>query len=105
VRQAFRASDVFVTLSLHESFGLTLLEAAVSGAAVVASDIGPHQEVAQFVPADRISFVSASGEPADLAQAIVSARQRGRMQAQPTWPVPTWESVTRQTLAVYGTCI
>ena len=101
VRQAFRSSDVFVTLSLHESFGLTLLEAAVSGAAVVASNIDPHQEVAQFVPAGRISFVSPSSEPAQLAQAIISARKRGRMQADPGWPVPTWDSVAERTLDVY----
>jgi glycosyltransferase involved in cell wall biosynthesis len=43
-------ADVFVSLSLHESFGLTVLEAAAGGAAVVASDIPAHREVAWGMP-------------------------------------------------------
>jgi glycosyltransferase involved in cell wall biosynthesis len=104
VRRAYRSADVFVTLSLQESFGLTLLEAAVSGAAVVASDIAPHREVATFVPEGRITFVPPSASPADIAEAIVSARARGRLQAHANWPVPTWESVAEQTLNVYAEC-
>jgi glycosyltransferase involved in cell wall biosynthesis len=104
VRQAFRASDVFVALSLQESFGLTLLEAAVSGAAVVASDIPPHREVAGYVPPDRIDFVPPDASPASIADAIVTASQRGRLEAQADWAVPTWASVAEQILELYAEC-
>jgi glycosyltransferase involved in cell wall biosynthesis len=104
VRRAYRSADVFVTLSLQESFGLTLLEAAVSGAAVVASDIAPHREVARFVPPGRIDFVPAASTPRGVAAAIVAAREHGRAEAQADWPVPTWKSVAELTLGVYTHC-
>jgi glycosyltransferase involved in cell wall biosynthesis len=104
VRQAFRASDIFVALSLQESFGLTLLEAAVSGAAVIASDIPPHREVAGYVPPDRITFVAPDASPASIADAIVSASSRGRVEAQADWTVPTWASVAEQLLKLYAEC-
>jgi glycosyltransferase involved in cell wall biosynthesis len=104
VRQAFRGADVFVTLSMQESFGLALLEAAVAGAAVVASDIAPHQEVAQFVPAGRVDFVSAAVSPAEVAESIIRARRRGRLEAQAHWPVPSWQFVAEQTVQVYLAC-
>jgi glycosyltransferase involved in cell wall biosynthesis len=104
VRREYRSADVFVTLSLQEAFGLTLLEATVAGASVVASAIAPHQEVARFVPPGRIAFVPPDVSPADLASAIVAAAARGRLQADSSWQVPTWDTVARQTLDVYADC-
>jgi glycosyltransferase involved in cell wall biosynthesis len=105
LRSAYRSADVFVSLSLHEAFGMALLEAAVAGSVVVASDIPPHREVAQFIPVDRIEFVAADSTPGYVAQTIVRASARRRLQAQPSWPVPTWDHVAERTLDVYRDCL
>ncbi len=76
----YRSADVFVSLSRHEAFGLTLLEAAAAGAALVASDIPAHREVAAYLPAQRVVFVDVACTPAELGQAIAQAartRQSG----------------------------
>ena len=46
VYEWFRGADVFVTMFTPESFGMSVLEAHVAGARLVASDIPAHREVA-----------------------------------------------------------
>jgi len=99
----FRSADVFVSMSSHEAFGMTLLESAGAGAGVVASDIPAHREVAKYLPADHVSLVATSSSPADLAQAIVrrAEAQRQTVRAAVTESIPTWDQLTDQVMRTY----
>jgi len=97
----YRTADVFVTLSQKESFGMTLLEAAVAGSAVVASDISAHREVASYVPTKNVSFVSSACSPTELAKIVERAAGGERATDVKSWPLPTWEKAVDGTLACY----
>ena len=105
--ERFRSADVFVSLSTHEAFGLTLLEGAVAGAGVVATDLPPHREVAGLLPAGAVRLIPTSSSPVDIAAAIVAAvDDRARLNAggqadAATWTVPTWDAMAGQVLEVY----
>lgn len=74
-------AECFVTASLMEGFGLTVLEALASGCPVVASGIGPHREVGQdailtFPPKDPTALTNAVRRvltDTDLAQSLAAA--------------------------------
>ena len=96
-----RTADVLVTLSRHEAFGISLLEAAVAGAAVVASDIPAHRETARYLPPDRVAFVPVDASPAAVAAAI---RRGGRRELDggELGRVPTWRDTVDRTLLAYS---
>jgi glycosyltransferase involved in cell wall biosynthesis len=93
----FRAADVFVTMSARESFGMSLLEAHVAGARLVASDIPAHREVAGWVgPA--VALVPLASTPAELAAAI----QRAAASPRPAVSrVPSWDDHVDALLRLY----
>jgi glycosyltransferase involved in cell wall biosynthesis len=94
----FRAADVFVTMSARESYGMTVLEAYVAGAAVVASDIPAHRElIANLGP--QAALVPVSAGPAELAAAI-----RAAAASQPrTDPVVlSWDDHVQSLLEIYS---
>jgi len=95
-----RTADVFVSLSRHEAFGITVLEAAVAGAGVVASDIPAHREVAGYLPPGALTFVGLSASPTELASAIEHAGRRDVVRADVA-RVPTWNVTVERTLAAY----
>jgi glycosyltransferase involved in cell wall biosynthesis len=110
----YRRADIFVSLSKWEAFGLTVLEAAVAGSAVVLSDIPAYREVASYVPTDRIAFLSPDCSPAELARTAEQAASRRRAadvenvpsmpqdQAQGRLrPLPTWAATVDGALACY----
>lgn len=97
----YRTADVLVSLSRHESFGLTLLEAAVAGCSVVASDIPAHREVSGYLPAERVSFVPIDCTPWDLAGSLVEAAHKDRSAYVDRLRLPTWEGAVERTLSVY----
>ena len=97
----YRTADVFVSMSQHEAFGLTVLEAATAGAAVVASDIPAHREIAQFVAPDRIRYLPIASDPWTVAEAIKAAASSGRSQNVDEWSLPTWRSVSEAILDCY----
>jgi glycosyltransferase involved in cell wall biosynthesis len=105
--ERFRSADVFVSLSTHEAFGLTLLEGSVAGAGVVATDLDPHREVAGLLPAGAVRLIPTSSSPAEVAGAIMAAlADRARLDAgdgaDPTaWSVPSWDSMAARVLDVY----
>jgi glycosyltransferase involved in cell wall biosynthesis len=101
----YNAADVYVSLSRHEAFGMTLLEAAMSGAAIVASDIPAHREVADYLPHGRVVFVSPDCPPLDLAQAIQKAAGLGRVADTAGWPLPTWADAVDHALSCYHTVL
>jgi glycosyltransferase involved in cell wall biosynthesis len=96
----YRSADVFVTMSEHESFGITLLEAAAAGARAVASDIPAHREVAQFFPHGVVELVDRDASSSQIADAVVRAAALGRT-PDPAATVPTWREVASRTLEVY----
>jgi glycosyltransferase involved in cell wall biosynthesis len=96
----YRQADVFVSLSRQEAFGITLIEAAVAGARVVASDIAPHREVAGLLPEDAVTLVDPAADEEQLADAIREAASRGRVTGADT-RVPTWAMAAQRTRAVY----
>lgn len=97
----YRRADAFVSLSLRESFGLALLEAAVAGCAVIASDIPAHREVAGYVPAGRVTFVRPDCSPAEVADAVRAAPPRLVAPDVRGWPLPNREHAIDLTLMCY----
>jgi glycosyltransferase involved in cell wall biosynthesis len=90
-----RAADVFALPSLHEGFGLVLVEALASGTPVVASRVGPVPEI---VIDGETGVLVPPKSPADLANAIASLlhdsdrrrsmAERGRQDAVARFSLP-----------------
>ena len=97
----YQHADVFVSLSTHESFGLTVLEAAAAGLPVVASDIPAHRESRTFVPDGRITLTALDSGPQAIATAISATLGQGRAVDRSGWRLPSWEALVDQTLATY----
>jgi glycosyltransferase involved in cell wall biosynthesis len=97
----YQWADVFVSLSQRESFGLAMLEAAVAGLPVVASDIPAHREVASYLPQERVVFVQTACSPGELATAVREALTAGREMSVDGWPLPTWDAHAEATLERY----
>ena len=94
----YRSARVLVSMSRHESFGLTLVEALAAGAAVVASDIPAHRDTAHAQPADAVRLVSPDAAPADLAAAITAAAEAGPPAGI---RVPSWDDVAVHLREIY----
>ncbi|MBX3029584.1 MAG: glycosyltransferase family 4 protein [Chloroflexi bacterium] len=97
----YRSADALVTLSRHESFGLTVLEAAAAGLPVAASDIGAHRDSADLLPVGRVTLVPPDGDAAVIAQGITTAIAEGRRDGKAAPVVPTWDQLVTQTVALY----
>ncbi|MDQ6878356.1 MAG: glycosyltransferase family 4 protein, partial [Candidatus Dormibacteraeota bacterium] len=82
----FRTADVFVSLSRHEAFGLTVMEAAAGGCRLVLSDIPAHRELAGYFPPNSVSLVPSDAAPAAVADAIGGAASLGRLPSPPASP-------------------
>lgn len=94
----FRTASAFVSLSKHESFGLTLVEALAAGTPVVASDIPAHRETAVGQPEGAVRLVAEDAAPAQVAETVLTASGAGL----PTGvSLASWEDVTRRTLEIY----
>jgi glycosyltransferase involved in cell wall biosynthesis len=79
----FAARPIYASAALYEPFGLSVLEAAQAGCALVLSDIPTHREIwggaAIFVPASSPNaFASAIG---DLIEDVDEREQLGRLAA------------------------
>ncbi len=98
---SYRRADILVSLSRQESFGLTLLEAAVAGCAVVASDIPAHREVAQYLPDGRVFFLPVNSSPEEIARAVTLAGGAGRVGPLESRTLPTWTEMVHRILACY----
>lgn len=99
LRRWQRTASVVVSLSTRESFGLALAEGIVAGAAIVASDIPAHREMAAALGATP-AMVPASATPSDVAAALLGALAGGRP-GRPTGTIRAWSDVARDTIAVY----
>jgi glycosyltransferase involved in cell wall biosynthesis len=106
VRAVYQHATLFVCLSLHEGFGLPLLEAMASGVAVIASNRSSMPEVVGDAgvlvdPMDvgeaseaLVALLKNDDRRADLA---AQARNRARQFS--------WELTARRTLAIYEQCV
>lgn len=97
----YRSAHAYVSMSQHEAFGITVLEAAVAGTPVIASAIPAHQEVCGYAPAGRIKLIDLQASPATMARAIMEAAQLGRTDGIEGWPIPTWEAAVEGAIAIY----
>ena len=107
VRRWLRTADVLISMSEREAFGITLAEAAVSGAGVVASDIPAHRELASHVGGARIRLMPLDAEPDRIAAAILAAADDDRTPA--LHAALSWREVAERSVAIYrrlcGRCI
>jgi glycosyltransferase involved in cell wall biosynthesis len=102
VRALYHHAAVFVYVSLHEGFGLPLLEAMASGVAVVASDCSSMPEVVgdAGVLADPM-------DPESIGEALVGLLKNDERckdlaaKARERAASFSWEKTARMTLAVY----
>jgi glycosyltransferase involved in cell wall biosynthesis len=102
---AFHAADVFVLPSIHEPFGIVILEAWAAGLPVVASRVGG---VPAFVEDGQDGFLVDSGDLAGFVAAVNTCldhperaremAEKGRQKARAQY---SWESVTSKLEAVY----
>jgi glycosyltransferase involved in cell wall biosynthesis len=99
LRRWQRTATVVASLSTRESFGLSLAEGIVAGAAIVASDIPAHREMAQSLGASP-RFVIPGATDGDVAAALLEGLSRGRP-GPPTGPIRAWSDVARDTIGVY----
>lgn len=93
----YAGAEAFVLPSLHEGFGLPVLEAMASGVPVVASDRGALPEVCGTA-----ALLVDPTDPKDVAEAVLAAvgdeslRRAGLARARPF----TWERTARETDAL-----
>jgi glycosyltransferase involved in cell wall biosynthesis len=94
----FRAADIFVTMSARESYGMTVLEAHVAGAQVVASDIPAHRELIGIL-GSAAALVPTSAGPAALAAAI---RDAAALPPRTAIAVPSWDDHVQSLIEIYS---
>jgi glycosyltransferase involved in cell wall biosynthesis len=95
-----QTAAVYATMSRHEAFGLGVLEAAMTGTPVVASDIPAHREV--LASCSNVRLIPLGAPPATLARAMADAAQGERTTVA---PMPTWDDVAESTLGIYRRCL
>jgi glycosyltransferase involved in cell wall biosynthesis len=106
---AFHAANVFLLPSIHEPFGIVILEAWAAGLAVVASRVGG---IPTFVEPGRDALLFESGDVVECAHAVTAllgdaerARamgESGRTKARRDY---SWSSITDRLLTIYEEAI
>ncbi|MBA2720931.1 MAG: glycosyltransferase family 4 protein [Chloroflexi bacterium] len=100
----FRSATVFVSMSRKEAFGLTVLEAAAAGSAVVCSDIPAYRELVDRLPVGRVRITSVDAPPLAIARAIEDvAAATGGDTIGPL--LPTWAAMVAGVVGSYATVL
>jgi glycosyltransferase involved in cell wall biosynthesis len=89
-----------LSLSAREAFGLVLLEAAVAGSRVVASDIPAHAELAHRLGRVGVPMAVVTPEVAAVAAALDSQVEMGRLATLPDQSFG-WSAMARRFEAIY----
>jgi 1,2-diacylglycerol 3-alpha-glucosyltransferase len=63
----YHTADVFLTTSLYEGYGLTLVEAAASGSPIISSDVGVAQ---QIIESGKTGFICDLSQPETFSKAL-----------------------------------
>jgi glycosyltransferase involved in cell wall biosynthesis len=100
LRRWQRTATVTLSLSAMECFGLVLLEAAVAGSRVVASDIPAHAELANRVGRVDARMVLVAPDVAVAAAALDHQVEMGRLATLPDRSFD-WSAMTRGFEAIY----
>jgi glycosyltransferase involved in cell wall biosynthesis len=102
---AYHGSDVFLLPSIHEPFGIVILEAWASGLPVVASRVGG---IPSFVEDGRDGLLFESNNASDLAERLTEVLSDGDRAAslatsgqQKALRDYSWDSITRQLVEIY----
>ena len=108
LRDAYHAADVFVLPSMHEPFGIVVLEAWSAGRAVVASAVGGLRGLIRHDETGLLFDPNAAGAPDELAAMLerlaadpAAARrlaEAGRVEARARYD---WPEIHRQLEALY----
>lgn len=100
LRRWQRTATSAVSLSAREAFGLVLLEAAVAGSRVVASDIPAHAELAHRLGRAGAAMAVVTPDVAAVAAALDSQVEMGRLTMLPDQNFG-WSAMARRFEAVY----
>jgi glycosyltransferase involved in cell wall biosynthesis len=101
MRRWQRTATVTVNLSEQEAFGLVLLEAAVAGSRVVASNIPAHAELARQVRHADTAIAVVAPDVAAVAAALDRQIEMGRLTTRPEDRSFDWSTMARRFEAVY----
>jgi glycosyltransferase involved in cell wall biosynthesis len=101
LRRWQRTATATLSLSAMECFGLVLLEAAVAGSRVVASDIPAHAELANRVGLADARMALVAPDVAAAAAALDRQVEMGRLATLPDRSLD-WSATTRRFEAIYG---
>jgi glycosyltransferase involved in cell wall biosynthesis len=101
LRRWQRTAASTLSLSAREAFGLVLLEAAVAGSRVVASDIPAHAELANRVGRVDARMALVAPDVAAAAAALDHQVEMGRLATLPDQGF-SWSTMARRFEAIYG---
>ena len=102
----YNAANVLVFPSLHEGFGMPVIEAMASGVPVICSGIPPLKEIT-----DSAAIFVDPFDPRDIARGILSVltdnklRERLIEDGLERAGMFTWEKTALSTLSVINSCI
>jgi glycosyltransferase involved in cell wall biosynthesis len=100
LRRWQRTATSTLSLSSREAFGLVLLESAVAGSRIVASDIPAHGELAQRLGCVGACVAVVPPDVAAVAAALDSQVEMGRLMTLPDNGFG-WSTMTRRFEAIY----
>jgi glycosyltransferase involved in cell wall biosynthesis len=95
----YKTAKVFVSLSRHESFGISLVEAIAAGSNVVASDIPTSEEVSGLSGVE-VRIVPVDASPSQVATGIRAALDAPSAHVEFS-RLPSWSSRADEFLRVY----
>jgi glycosyltransferase involved in cell wall biosynthesis len=102
---AYHAADVFVLPSVHEPFGIVILEAWASGLPVLASRVGgipsfviPHQDGLLFESNNRDSLVEVFKLLCDHPEEMLKIAEAGKRKASSQY---SWDAITSRLINLY----
>jgi len=101
LRRWQRTATSTLSLSEREAFGLVLLEAAVAGSRVVASDIPAHAELAQHVGRADARIAVMAPDAAAVAATLDRQIELGRLTTLPEDRRFDWSTMARRYEAIY----
>jgi glycosyltransferase involved in cell wall biosynthesis len=95
-----RTARVVMALAESDSSGLQVTEAIAAGGSIVASDIPVHREAAQALDPRGVLFVSPTGSPLEVADALQAASRQHHAVDSPL-ASPSWQVIVDRMWQLY----